>query len=64
MEVVSLDSASVRLAGKERIVEQETSKSINVCLDAQIMDIMTSRQVHACVIVIGLVTIVHKLFAA
>lgn len=64
MEVVYRVSASVRLAGKVRIVKLETNKFINAYPAAPTMDIMILRLVHACVTVIGLDMIARKLYAA
>lgn len=63
MEVAFLVNVSVKLDGKEKIVEQETSKFINACPAALIMDTTISKLLHASAIVTGLVTIARKLFA-
>lgn len=63
MEAASPVNASAKLAGKEKIVELATSKFINACLAALIMDITISKPALASANVTGLVTTVLKLFA-
>lgn len=62
MEVAFLVSASVRLAGKAKIVELEINKFINVCPVVRIMDITIWKLALAFATVIGPDMIAHKLF--
>lgn len=62
-EVASRVNVFVKQVGKEKIVEPETSKFINVCQAAPIMVTMSLKPDHVSAIVIGLDMIVHKLFA-
>lgn len=64
MEVAYRVNVSAKLDGKEKIVEREISKFINVCRDVQITATTTSKLALAFAIVIGLDMIARKPFAA
>jgi hypothetical protein len=63
MEAAFLGNVFVKPVGKEKTVEREINKFINVCRAARIMGITISRRVLVFAIAIGLGMIVRKLFA-